>query len=670
MYEPTNEARGIQPFSMRSLFLPKWKGNNIKEYKTALTAETKTLEETLNSRAIVNTSTVALTDTTMKTVGRGLKFIATRQKVKTEEYTEGLEGFKRRMRLKLFFHNNNKTTKTSKTSLNTKSQWEPPESNNPKLLRFFKILDTKTKWIIEEGRKNETSQGGNLRKKELKALRSLAKKKDIICKQMDKGGGLCVMDTADYKRKVLNLLEDRTTYRRLSYDPTQHVINEVNDLIAYMYRQHVVDEKVATNLRPKNPCRCPLFYGLPKVHKTDIPLRPIVSGCEGPTDHLSNFVTQYIQPIAELLPAYFKDSADLLRHLQHQNATLEEYFLVTADVTSLYTNIPHQEGMEAIAHYLHLHSDFVYPPHLPTIPPIPYVIRIIKTILESSTFEFGGTHYHQISGTSMGTRMAPPYANLFMGRIDEAIINEFSVPIRNYKRFIDDVFFTFHGPRRELDRAMEFMNGLHKDIKFTFHVSTESIAFMDLTLSRNNIGGIGSKLYRKPTDTNSLLHFHSNHPRHQKEGIIYGQTLRLNKLISDTADLKTELINLAKILITKKTPLHLINFQIQKGLTKTQTDLLKTEVRGNRRHNASNKIKTNENFLPIVMPYSSIGRKINTMVVEHWKIIENDTYLSSVFRQKPTKAYKNTKSIKDILISTRFHEEKPTNSQHEEVEES
>ena len=376
----------------------------------------------------------------------------------------------------------------------------------------------------------------------------------------------------------------------LSYDPTQRVSNEANDLITYMNRQHVIDEKVATNLRSKNPCRCPLFYGLPKVHKTDIPLRPIVSGCEGSTDHLFNFVTEYIQPIAELLPAYFKDSTDFLRFLRYQNATPEEYFLVTADVTSLYTNIPHQEGMEAIAHYLHLHSDFVYPPHLPTIPPVPYMIRIIKTILEGSTFEFGGTHYHHISGTSMGTRMAPPYANLFMGRIDEAITREFSEPMRNYKRFIDDIFFTFHGPRRELDRAMEFMNGLHNNIKFTFHVSTESIAFMDLTLSRNSTGGIG---------------------------------------------------------------------------------LLMREVRGNEKHNTRNKQKMNDNFLPIIMPYSRSGTKTSKMIEEYWKIIQNDAYLSTVFRERSKKAYKHAKSIKDTLISTIFQEDKSKqriNSQQEKME--
>ena len=52
-------------------------------------------------------------------------------------------------------------------------------------------------------------------------------------------------------------------------------------------------KKTADYLRPKTLHRSP-FYGLPKIHKFNIPLRPIVLGCDGPTDKLSQFVTHFI----------------------------------------------------------------------------------------------------------------------------------------------------------------------------------------------------------------------------------------------------------------------------------------------------------------------------------------------------------------------------------------
>jgi hypothetical protein len=34
-------------------------------------------------------------------------------------------------------------------------------------------------------------------------------------------------------------------------------------------------------------------------------------------------------------------------------------------------------------------------------------------------FTFNGDHYIQINGTAMGTKMAPSYANIFMGKLEK-----------------------------------------------------------------------------------------------------------------------------------------------------------------------------------------------------------------------------------------------------------
>jgi hypothetical protein len=147
---------------------------------------------------------------------------------------------------------------------------------------------------------------------------------------------------------------------------------------------------------------------------------------------------------------------------------------------------------------------------------------------------FGDRAFRQKFGTSMGTRMAPPYANLFMSTFDETIHTNFKDHIVLYKRFIDDILIIFTGTTQQMEELMTYANNMHKDIKFTFNTSNDKIDFMDITLQVNNYNNtLTSKLYRKPTDTLSLLNFRSNHPRHQKIGIIYSQALRLNKLISD-----------------------------------------------------------------------------------------------------------------------------------------
>ena len=54
-------------------------------------------------------------------------------------------------------------------------------------------------------------------------------------------------------------------------------------------------------------------------------------------------------------------------------------------------------------------------------------------------------HIHQIRGTFRGTRMAPPYANLFMDKEEHTIILTFLHLIHFWKRFVDDIFFIFPG---------------------------------------------------------------------------------------------------------------------------------------------------------------------------------------------------------------------------------
>ncbi|XP_012565883.1 uncharacterized protein LOC105849972 [Hydra vulgaris] len=283
-----------------------------------------------------------------------------------------------------------------------------------------------------------------------------------------------------------------------------------------MFLHHVIDKKTSKFLRPKTPLRTPLFYGLPKIHKIDTPLRPIVSGCDGPIDNLPFFITEFTQPVAEQLPAYFKDTKHFLKLLQSHVLETNNYILVTADVISLYTNIPHREGIDAVKFYLKRAPPFNGPIKRP---PIAFIDIILETILTHSNFQFSTDHFLQLTGTTMGTRMAPPYANLFMGRINEKIIDQFSIFKKLY-------------------------------------------------------GQLETTIYKKATDTTALLHYNSFHPPHQKSNLIYSQALRYNKIISNNYNLIKELKQLAQILVIRGYPIQSINKGFKQALRHTQHELI------------------------------------------------------------------------------------------------
>ena len=62
----------------------------------------------------------------------------------------------------------------------------------------------------------------------------------------------------------------------------------------------------------QNLPRVPVFYTVTKIHKPNPVGRPIISGCEGPTERISSFVNYLLQPIAKAQQSYLKDTTILL----------------------------------------------------------------------------------------------------------------------------------------------------------------------------------------------------------------------------------------------------------------------------------------------------------------------------------------------------------------------
>ena len=85
----------------------------------------------------------------------------------------------------------------------------------------------------------------------------------------------------------------------------------------------------------------------------------------------------------------------------------ENTTLVTMDVTSLYTNIPHDDGIAACR--------TIWEQRTVQEPPTECLVEMLTLVLKNNNFCFDGNHYLQINRTAMGTKMAPSYANIFMG---------------------------------------------------------------------------------------------------------------------------------------------------------------------------------------------------------------------------------------------------------------
>ena len=94
-----------------------------------------------------------------------------------------------------------------------------------------------------------------------------------------------------------------------------------------------------------------------------------------------------------------------------ENLTIpENTTLVTMDVASLYTNISHDDGIAACRK--------ICKQRTVQEPSTECLIEMLTLVLKNNNFTFDGNHYLQINGTAMGTKVAPSYANIFMGDLE------------------------------------------------------------------------------------------------------------------------------------------------------------------------------------------------------------------------------------------------------------
>ena len=74
------------------------------------------------------------------------------------------------------------------------------------------------------------------------------------------------------------------------------------------------------------------------------------------TERISEFVDYQLNSLVHSLPSYIKDTAHFLLQLEQMEPLPDNAILVTLNVSSLYTNIPHNEGIEACRHFLNTHT--------------------------------------------------------------------------------------------------------------------------------------------------------------------------------------------------------------------------------------------------------------------------------------------------------------------------
>lgn len=650
--------------NINKAYLPKPHAKNKRRLKGKSKSQKRSIRRNFNQVKSINTENVVinlsnkiLSKAQTEVLNKGLGFVPNIDIIKINQINKDISVFERKLQLHYFFiskdlenFSGEPTAFIKPPPMTSNSNWWP-KPLNPHITDFCH----KVKVLI-----NKTLHGKrlfNLSKTNVLALKELRKDKNIIIKRSDKGGGIAIMNVTDYKNKVLNMLNDPIVYTRVDEDDTVSVKTNTDTLINNLFLRRFIDSKqlkYLTNFSPNTP----IFYGLPKVHKPNWPLRPIVSQINGPTCRLSEFLDLHLTVAESHIPFLLQDTTAFLNLIKSNEICEPNTILTTMDVASLYTNIPHEEGAEFVSNFYHetLH---LWPTNYYLNPIDKEDIRsLILFLLKNCTFQFDNILYKQNFGTTMGSKFSVKFANIYMFQWFRIYLNLYhNNKPRFLARLIDDCFFLWPYSEEELTTLFNYLNNCHPTIKFETTHSKKFVHFLDTTVYIDN-NTIKTKLYKKPTDKKKYLHFTSIHPFHVKKSIPFSQALRYKRIIVDPTILSKEILNLKSAFLKRNYPSKLLDSQINKINNFNRTSLLKYQSSEDRKNKFLTYLK-GKSFLPLVITFNNNMEKPmfkNTFQLLWNNFVQSSDTISTIFSNElPQIVFKRGKTIGNYLISSKFN---------------
>ena len=353
----------------------------------------------------------------------------------------------------------------------------------------------------------------NIPKDEYQALRALKKDNTRQVLTADKGVSMVVLDSGEYVAKSEALL-NQSNYKVLKNDPTNKFKSKLIGLLKTIKAEGGIDDTIYKRLYPTGAVP-PKYYGLPKVHKPGMPLRPIISGIGSVTHATAKELSRIIKPLVGGSHHHVKNNMDFMKSIEGIQLRSDEC-MMSFDVESLFTSVPIEPSIGIIKKLLEDDNNL----HQRTNMSVNHISCLLEFCLKTLYFTFQGKFFEQVKGAAMGLPISPIVANLFMEDLEVKALSTTPTPPTLWKRFVDDTFIIIQ--RRHKESFLQHLNSMNDNIHFTCEDAKDdgSIAFLDMLISPDKDGRLNTTVYRKDTHTDQYLHWNSNHATTSKYGVV------------------------------------------------------------------------------------------------------------------------------------------------------
>ena len=595
-------------------------------------------------------------------LNNGLKFIPTPRRFDSTEFAGDIAALSNKIKWNYAFEN--KTEHIKPSIVSTKSNKLPPKPKDPQVNLFIKQIEN-----IKPVLKRPEDITPNMTKRLYKSLDNLIKC-DLVIKAADKGSGVVIMDHEFYNKGILDMISDSATYETKDMDcgtltgMVESFVNRWNDTFIKAEKDAILkeDSDMAN------------FYGLPKIHKSkliqeatlnsnntssiiitpspsDLKFRPIVACTKCPTTKLCVALDSLLVPFIPKLKYCIKDTWHFLRRCP--KSVHPDTFSITADITSLYTNITTERGREAITYFYNQYPGILQPRFS-----LEFLLELYEFCQNNLYFIYEDTTYRQRSGTGMGRVYAPILANIKVAH-DEVILEEyirmtFSEAVANYFlnsycRFLDDIYFQWRISFDNLVAIKSKMGDIDPKIKYEFSSSLDgipqnSIAFLDVMISINN-SLVETDIYAKATDTFNYVPFSSSHPRHVTRNIPFTLAKRIRGIVSNDVMANKRLQEMQTRLINKNYPKRIIKTGVAKALKLSRDQIINPPKKVTPQNETSK--MTELYFVSTFNERSIMPKQLINNTVAQFNNNSNFTRRSHI---KIKNSFRKSPNLKDLLV--------------------
>jgi len=274
-------------------------------------------------------------------------------------------------------------------------------------------------------------------------------------------------------------------------------------IVDKLFKNKHINERQKWQLSTKTAV-APRIYGLPKIHKENMPLRPICSYVNAPVYELSKFLAHILKNVTSDSKYNTKNAIDFKQRFNNMQISDDES-MVSFDVVSLFPSIPVDLALEIISKKWELIT-----PHT-TIPKQQFLEILKFAIKENRYCKYKEQLYIQLKGLPMGSPLSPIVADIVLEELLDNCIEKLDQKPRNLTKYVDDLFAI--SKTDAIETILGTLNNYHRSIKFTVEVEKDGkLPFLDAIAIRKD-ERIKINWYQKPTASGRLINFGSKHPK-------------------------------------------------------------------------------------------------------------------------------------------------------------